>query len=167
LQVLDEGRLTDSQGRLIDFKNTLILMSSNLGAHAIQTYIDEPEVLKSEVEQALKTHFRPELINRLDETLIFNPLGKEALSKIIDIQLQGLQRRLAEQEVKLNLSERAKLQLADLGYDPQYGARPLKRALRRYVEDPLAEALLAQSKSEVQKTEYFIDYLDDAGWVIA
>ena len=167
LQVLDEGRLTDSQGRLIDFKNTLILMSSNLGAHAIQTYIDEPEVLKKEVELALKTHFRPELINRLDETLVFNPLGKEALGKIIDIQLEGLQRRLAEQEVKLNLSERAKLKLTDLGYDPQYGARPLKRALRRYVEDPLAEALLAQSKSEVQKTEYFIDYLDDAGWVIS
>lgn len=164
LQVLDEGRLTDSQGRLIDFKNTLILMSSNLGAQAIQTHIDEPEALKQKVEQALRVHFRPELINRLDETLIFNPLSKKVLKEIIDIQLQGLERRLAEREITLDLSERAKLKLADLGYDPQYGARPLKRALRRYIEDPLAEALLTQAKSEEQKTEYSIDYFDDLGW---
>ncbi|MAD61935.1 MAG: type VI secretion system ATPase TssH [Myxococcales bacterium] len=164
LQVLDEGRLTDSQGRLIDFKNTLILMSSNLGAHAIQTHIDEPQILRQKVEKALRTHFRPELINRLDETLVFNPLGKEALKKIIDIQLRGLEQRLAERDITLSLSERAKLKLADLGYDPQYGARPLKRALRRFVEDPLAEALLTQAKLEVQKNEYSLDYFDDLGW---
>ena len=164
LQVLDEGRLTDSQGRLIDFKNTLILMSSNLGAHAIQSHIDEPQILQQKVEKALRTHFRPELINRLDETLVFNPLSKEVLKKIIDIQLWGLAQRLAERNITLRLSERAKLKLADLGYDPQYGARPLKRALRRFVEDPLAEALLTQAKSEVQKNEYSLDYFDDLGW---
>ena len=91
-------------------------------------------------------------------------LSKEVLKEIIDIQLQGLERRLAEREITLDLSERAKLKLADLGYDPQYGARPLKRALRRYIEDPLAEALLTQAKSEEQKTEYSIDYFDDLGW---
>jgi ATP-dependent Clp protease ATP-binding subunit ClpB len=164
LQVLDEGRLTDSQGRLIDFKNTLILMSSNLGAHAIQSYIDEPEVMKREVQDALKAHFRPELINRLDETLIFSPLGKEALSEIIEIQLQRLQARLAEQEIQLTLTEGAKHQLTKVGYDPQYGARPLKRALRRYVEDPLAEALLLNTKKENHQNAYIIDYNDDLGW---
>ena len=166
LQVLDEGRLTDSQGRVVDFKNTLILMSSNLGAHAIQECVDDPEAMELEVQNALRKHFRPELLNRLDETLIFNPLSREALVKIVEIQVERLGARLAHREIQLVLTEEAKAQLGELGYDPQYGARPLKRAIRRYVEDPLAERLLRDAGSDTTESKYYIDYSDERGWSV-
>ena len=166
LQVLDEGHLTDGQGRFVDFKNTLILMSSNLGAHAIQSLVDDPEAMGREVQRSLKDHFRPELLNRLDETIIFNPLGREALTQIVNIQLKRLEGRLAEREVEITLTEEAKWQLIELGYDPQYGARPLKRAMRRYVEDPLADRLLRDTGHHDESRYYYVDYSEDFGWMI-
>jgi ATP-dependent Clp protease ATP-binding subunit ClpB len=149
LQLLDEGRLTDSQGRTIDFKNTMILMSSNLGATQIQGLSGDEEKMRHEVNKALRAHFRPELLNRLDETLIFKPLSRADLRAVVDIQLKRLEARLTESGVTLRVSEGAKNYLAAVGYDPDYGARPLKRELRRLVEDPLASALLsARGRSE-------------------
>ena len=166
LQVLDEGRLTDSQGRVIDFKNTLILMSSNLGAHEIQELVNEPDAMEREVQNALKQHFRPELLNRLDETLIFQTLSREDLVKIVDIQVARLQSRLEHRDIKLVLTEEAKEQLGALGYDPQYGARPLKRAVRRFVEDPLAERLLRDGGNNATESRYYVDYSDERGWTV-
>lgn len=168
LQVLDEGHLTDSQGRKVDFKNTLILMSSNLGAASIQSLIDDPEELTAEIQRALRGHFRPELLNRLDETLIFKPLERAQLDAIIGIQLRRLNERLSEQSLEVMLSEGARAQLAELGYDPQYGARPLKRALRRHLEDPLAEELLRHPDEASAQRELArvcqIDWRPEHGW---
>jgi len=127
----------------VDFKNTMILMSSNLGAAEIQGLSGDEERMRAEVTKALRAHFRPELLNRLDETLIFKPLSRADLRAVVDIQLRRLEARLADSGVSLRVSEGAKAYLAAVGYDPDYGARPLKRALRRWVEDPLAVALLS------------------------
>jgi len=151
LQLLDEGRLTDSQGREVNFKNTMILMSSNLGAEAIQGLADQPERLREQVNLALKAHFRPELLNRLDETLIFKSLTQADLRRVVEIQLDRLARRLEEAGVGLMVSDVAKDQLALLGYDPDFGARPLKRVIRRYVEDPLSSALLSLPAQDVDQ----------------
>ena len=148
LQLLDEGRLTDSQGREVNFKNTMILMSSNLGAEAIQGLSDDPEQLNERLQAALKAHFRPELLNRLDETLVFKPLGREAIRSVVDIQLKRLALRLEEAGVGLEVSGEARDRLAELGYDPDFGARPLKRVIRRFVEDPLASSLLSTPQLE-------------------
>ncbi len=144
LQVLDDGRLTDGQGRTVDFRNTVIVMTSNLGSDLIQTLAGEANYqdMRDSVMQVVATHFRPEFINRVDDAVVFHPLGQAQLAGIAKIQLQRLNQRLAEQGLSLTLSEQAMDKLCQLGYDPVYGARPLKRVLVRYLENPLANALL-------------------------
>jgi ATP-dependent Clp protease ATP-binding subunit ClpB len=142
LQVLDEGRLTDGHGRTVDFKNTLIIMTSNLGSQYImQEDLDEGEI-REKVTDLLKTAFRPEFLNRVDEIVIFSRLGPTQIKQIVNIQLGYLQRRLAGRKLELSVSERMREYLARQGYDPVYGARPLKRAIQRLVQDPLARRLL-------------------------
>ncbi len=146
LQVLDDGRLTDGHGRTVDFRNTIIVMTSNIGSAAIQELTEkgaEPFEIEAQVRTQLKAFFRPELLNRIDETIIFQQLTKGQLHAIADIQLAILRRRLAERQYTLTLSGAAKDQLADEGYDPTFGARPLKRVIQQRIENPLASKLLA------------------------
>ncbi len=142
LQVLDDGRLTDGQGRLVDFKNTLIILTSNLGSQALNdTTLDVGEA-KEMVMEAVRGHFRPEFLNRLDEIVVFDRLSRENMDGIVDIQLDILAKRLAPRKIELELDEAARKWLADTGYDPVYGARPLKRVIQTYLQNPLAEMLL-------------------------
>ncbi|WP_028919167.1 ATP-dependent chaperone ClpB [Pseudoxanthomonas suwonensis] len=148
LQVLDDGRLTDGQGRTVDFRNTVIVMTSNLGSHQIQELSgdDSPEAyvqMKAAVMGVVQAHFRPEFINRLDDIVVFHPLDKAQIKSIARIQLRGLEKRLAERGLKLELSDAALELLANVGFDPVYGARPLKRAIQAQVENPLAQKILA------------------------
>jgi ATP-dependent Clp protease ATP-binding subunit ClpB len=142
LQFLDDGRLTDGQGRLVDFKNTIIIMTSNIGSNWIQEENDEKEI-KKRVNEALKAHFRPEFLNRIDDIVIFHRLADSQLGKIVDIQLAAVCKRLAEKHIQLNLTDAAKMLIAKEGYDPAFGARPLKRAIQRLVLDPLARQVIA------------------------
>jgi len=144
LQVLDDGRLTDGQGRTVDFRNTVIIMTSNLGSHVIQELSGEANYdrMKSAVMEIVQKHFRPEFINRVDDIVVFHPLGREQLRSIVDIQLGYLRRRLAEREIELVLQEDARDALAAAGFDPVYGARPLKRAIQQQLENPLAQRIL-------------------------
>jgi ATP-dependent Clp protease ATP-binding subunit ClpB len=142
LQVLDDGRLTDSQGRTVDFTNTVIIMTSNVGSQHIRGATTDEQV-RELVMAELREHFRPEFLNRLDEIVVFHQLGREQLRSIVDIQLQRFQRRLKERELTLEVTDAAKDLLGNLGYDPTYGARPLKRVIQRHLENPLAEQLLA------------------------
>jgi ATP-dependent Clp protease ATP-binding subunit ClpB len=151
LQILDEGRLTDGKGRTVDFKNTVIIMTSNIASTYIHEAMnghggDEPpaisEVLRKRIHEALLEHFRPEFLNRVDEIVIFNPLGKENIKKIIELQLGYLKNLLAERKIQIELTPRANELLFREGYDPQFGARPLKRAIQRLLQDPLAMKLL-------------------------
>ncbi len=141
LQVLDDGRLTDSQGRTVDFTNTVIIMTSNVGSQFISQAKSDEEIRKAVTEE-LRAHFRPEFLNRLDETVVFHQLGREQLRSIVDIQLRRFEKRLRERELLLVVSDDAKDLLGNLGYDPTYGARPLKRVIQRHLENPLAEQLL-------------------------
>ena len=144
LQVLDDGRLTDSQGRVVDFKNTVIIMTSNLGSHKIQEMVGESyESVKAEVMEAVGQHFRPEFVNRIDEIVVFHPLGMSQMSGIAAIQLDRLRQRLQERELDIELSADAMNKLVAVGYDPVYGARPLKRAIQQEIENPLSLKLLA------------------------
>ncbi|GGN38791.1 MULTISPECIES: ATP-dependent chaperone ClpB [Marinomonas] len=145
LQVLDDGRLTDGQGRTVDFKNTVIVMTSNLASDLIQEYqsADQYEEIKAKVMEVVGMHFRPEFINRIDEAVVFHPLMKSQIKGIATVQLSHLNERLAEMGMSLVLTEVAADQLVEVGYDPIYGARPLKRAIQRWVENPLANELLA------------------------
>ncbi|MGE0789230.1 MAG: ATP-dependent chaperone ClpB [Sandaracinaceae bacterium] len=142
LQVLDDGRLTDGQGRTVDFKNTVIILTSNVGSQHIMQLSDEDEIQRA-VMNDLRQHFRPEFLNRLDETVVFHRLAKEDLRKIVDIQLAGFAKRLARREIGLEVTNEAKDYLAEVGYDPTFGARPLKRAIQKHLENPLAEEILA------------------------
>jgi ATP-dependent Clp protease ATP-binding subunit ClpB len=144
LQVLDDGRLTDGQGRTVDFQNCVIVMTSNLGSQKIQELSGEAnyEEMKAASLEILGQHFRPEFVNRVDDVVVFHPLGKEQIRKIVDIQLANLQSRLAGRDMGIRLTEAASDRLAEAGFDPVYGARPLKRAIQQYVENPLAEAIL-------------------------
>jgi ATP-dependent Clp protease ATP-binding subunit ClpB len=144
LQVLDDGRLTDGQGRTVDFRNTVIIMTSNLGSDIIQQLAGEKQYarMKSEVMERVQQHFRPEFVNRIDDIIVFHPLGSEQIRAIVDIQLAGLRARLAERDMTLTLSLAARDQLGEAGFDPVYGARPLKRAIQQQVENPLAESIL-------------------------
>jgi ATP-dependent Clp protease ATP-binding subunit ClpB len=142
LQVLDDGRLTDSQGRTVDFSNTVIILTSNVGSQHI-TRARGDEEIKTAVMGELRAHFRPEFLNRLDETVVFHQLGREQLRDIVDIQLRRLEKRLRERELGLEVTGEAKDLLGNLGYDPTYGARPLKRVILRLIENPLAEAMLS------------------------
>lgn len=145
LQVLDDGRLTDGQGRTVDFRNTVIVMTSNLGSERIQEMAGEGhyEEMKSAVMEILGEYFRPEFINRVDESVVFHPLGRKQIHKIAEIQIEILRARLAERDIKLELTDEALDQLADAGFDPVYGARPLKRAIQQSIENGLAQEILA------------------------
>ncbi|WP_086479768.1 ATP-dependent chaperone ClpB [Oceanospirillum sanctuarii] len=146
LQVLEDGRLTDGQGRTVDFRNTVIVMTSNLGSDVIQAYGGQDEQydeMKNKVMDVVGSHFRPELVNRIDEVVVFHSLGRDAVKGIARIQLQRLQQRLDERELTIQLSEDALDQLVEVGFDPVYGARPLKRALQRWIENPLAQEILS------------------------
>jgi ATP-dependent Clp protease ATP-binding subunit ClpB len=144
LQVLDDGRLTDGQGRTVDFRNTVIIMTSNLGSHLIQEMSGEEnyERMKAAVMEVVGTHFRPEFINRIDETVVFHPLDQAEIRKIADIQLNNLRQRLAARDLGIQISDEALDLLAEAGFDPVYGARPLKRAIQQQVENPLAQQIL-------------------------
>jgi ATP-dependent Clp protease ATP-binding subunit ClpB len=151
LQVLDDGRLTDGQGRTVDFKNTVIILTSNLGSDKLTSLADRQDLSNAERQQAmeqamaevLRAHFRPEFLNRIDEMLIFNPLARDHIRRIVDIQLSRIQARLAKRELKFEITAAAKDWLVEAGFDPQYGARPLKRALQRHVEDELARRVIS------------------------
>jgi ATP-dependent Clp protease ATP-binding subunit ClpB len=147
LQLLDDGRLTDGKGRTVDFKNTVVIMTSNVGSHYIAEHAarsggDLTEGVRREVLDALRAHFRPEFINRVDEIIVFHALTREQMRSIIDIQLRGLMKRLEDRKIRVDLTDRAKDLLIAEGYDPTYGARPLKRTIQRRVLDPLAMRVL-------------------------
>lgn len=143
LQIMDDGRLTDSHGRTVDFKNTVIIMTSNIGSHYFNEEKDFLKV-KDAVMRELKAHFRPEFLNRIDEIILFHPLRKEHMKEIVDIQLRYINKRLQEKKISLELTPSAKELLAEKGYDPVYGARPLKRAIQKFILDPLAEKIIAR-----------------------
>lgn len=143
LQVLEDGRLTDSHGRTVDFRNTVIVMTSNLGSAQIQELVGDREAQRAAVMDAVSAHFRPEFINRIDEVVVFEPLGREQIAGITEIQLGRLRSRLAERELSIELSPEALDKLIAVGYDPVYGARPLKRAIQRWIENPLAQLILS------------------------
>jgi ATP-dependent Clp protease ATP-binding subunit ClpB len=145
LQVLDDGRLTDGQGRTVDFRNTLIVMTSNLGS---QFLVDQPEgqdsdAVREPVMAVVRASFRPEFLNRVDEIILFHRLKRDQMGRIVDIQFVRLAKLLEDRKVTLTLDPKAREWLADKGYDPSYGARPLKRVIQKFVQDPLAELILA------------------------
>jgi len=143
LQVLDDGRMTDGQGRTVDFKNTVIVMTSNLGSQMIQQMAgDDYQVIKLAVMGEVKTYFRPEFINRIDEVVVFHALDERHIKSIAAIQLEHLEARLGKMEIKLVIDESALAELAQAGFDPVFGARPLKRAIQSQIENPLAKELL-------------------------
>ncbi len=145
LQVLDDGRLTDGQGRTVDFRNTVVVMTSNLGSDVIQTLAGEEnyDAMKSAVMEVVGQHFRPEFVNRVDEQVVFHPLQRDQIQGIADIQLNRLRARLAEQEIEMQIDDKALNMICDIGYDPVYGARPLKRVIQKYIENELANRLLS------------------------
>jgi len=144
--VLDDGRITDSKGKTVDFKNTILIMTSNIGSQILLEGIDKDGNIKKEASQmvmdSLKNHFRPEFLNRLDEIILFKPLDKGAISGIVDILLKDLNARIKEKELKLTITESAKTHIIEEGYDPIYGARPLKRYLQKNVETLVARKIL-------------------------
>jgi ATP-dependent Clp protease ATP-binding subunit ClpB len=143
LQVLDDGRLTDGQGRTVDFRNTVVVMTSNLGSHKIQSMEDsDPALVKLAVMAEVKTHFRPEFINRVDEIVVFHALDEKHIGQIARIQLQGLEKRLAKMDMHLKVTDAALQKIAEAGFDPVYGARPLKRAIQQQIENPLSRLIL-------------------------
>ena len=159
LQVLDDGRLTDGQGRTVDFRNTVIIMTSNLGSQYIQELVHDEERMREAVMEVLRQHFRPEFLNRLDEVIIFRPLTKEDLKQIVDIQIKRLARLLEDRRMQIRLTDRAKERLAEEGYDPVYGARPLKRVIQRRIQDKLAMEILEGRFMEGDIIE--VDYDDE------
>jgi ATP-dependent Clp protease ATP-binding subunit ClpB len=144
LQVLDDGRLTDGQGRVVDFTNTLIVLTSNLGSQYLANLEDGQDAasVEPQVMEAVRGHFRPEFLNRLDEVILFHRLGQEHMGPIVKIQVERVARLLKDRKIALDLTEAAERWLGRVGYDPVYGARPLKRAVQRYLQDPLAVKLL-------------------------
>jgi len=152
LQILDDGRITDSQGHTVDFKNTILLMTSNIGSHHLQEGVTDDGEIPSQTRDAvfgeLRAQFRPEFLNRIDDILLFKPLTPKEIIKIVGLLTKDLIARLEEREVKLTLSDEALQWIADQGYDPVYGARPLKRFLQRNVETPLAKAIIADQLPE-------------------
>jgi ATP-dependent Clp protease ATP-binding subunit ClpB len=142
--VLDDGRLTDGHGRTVDFRNTVIVMTSNLGSQRIQELAGEEHYarMKAGVLEIVSQHFRPEFLNRIDDVVVFHPLQREQIRRIVDIQLEYLRRRLGEREIALVLDDSARDRLAEAGFDPVYGARPLKRAIQQQLENPLAQRIL-------------------------
>jgi ATP-dependent Clp protease ATP-binding subunit ClpB len=160
--VLDDGRLTDGHGRTVDFRNSVVVMTSNLGSQLVQELAGEEKYaqMKSAVMEIVGQHFRPEFINRVDELVVFHPLGRAQIRAIADIQLELLRKRLAERDLSLELSDAALDQLAAAGFDPVYGARPLKRAIQQRLENPLAQRILAGEFAT--GTRVRVDWVDDA-----
>jgi ATP-dependent Clp protease ATP-binding subunit ClpB len=155
LQVLDDGRITDSKGKTVDFCNTVIVMTSNIGSEQIMTTLLNPkhnpnqtEDLRQQVTTALRSHFRPEFINRVDELTIFEPLKKTELRQIVTIQIRHIEKMLSDQKIQIQLSPAAQDYLTDVGYDPIYGARPLKRAIQRELQNPIATKILENTFGE-------------------
>jgi ATP-dependent Clp protease ATP-binding subunit ClpC len=150
LQILEDGRLTDGHGRTVDFKNAVVIMTSNLGTEEfrrqsvgfLQRDKDEEQRLRNSIETALRNTFRPELLNRVDDTIIFHSLTEEHLAKIVDLLIVDVEQRLSERNIALEVNDEAKLWLISKGYNPEYGARPLRRAIQRYVENPLSTKIL-------------------------
>jgi len=160
LQVLDDGRLTDGQGRTVNFKNTVIVMTSNLGSSIIQEMSGigaSEEKIEAAVRDLLKGAFRPEFLNRIDETIVFHPLGKDQLARIVDVQLDHLRKRLAMRNIKLDITPDARKLLAEEGYDPQFGARPLKRVIQQRIENPLASKILVGEFGEGDTIKIEVD----------
>jgi ATP-dependent Clp protease ATP-binding subunit ClpB len=145
LQVLDDGRLTDGQGRTVDFRNTLIVMTSNLGAEYLVAQADgeDSDKVRDQVMAEVRGHFRPEFLNRVDEIILFHRLRREHMGRIVDIQMEHLKKLLEDRKIAVTLEPKAREWLADKGYDPAYGARPLKRVIQKAVQDPLAEFILS------------------------
>jgi ATP-dependent Clp protease ATP-binding subunit ClpB len=148
LQILDDGCLTDGQGRTVDFKNTIVIMTSNIGSHRILEHRGafsgaDYAIMRATVLDELRQHFRPEFLNRVDEIIVFHALSQEQLEHIVDIQLQRLRKRLAERRITLELDEAAKRHIVNVGYDANYGARPLKRTIQKELETPLGRKILA------------------------
>jgi ATP-dependent Clp protease ATP-binding subunit ClpB len=159
LQLLDDGRLTDGQGRTVDFRNTIVIMTSNIGSVLFQEMNEfNRDEIREQILQALRAHFRPEFLNRIDEIVIFNPLDIFQIKRIVDLQLRQVQKRLDERKIKLELTEEAKVELASRGFDPQYGARPLRRTIERDILNPLAQKLLAREFTEGDTIR--VDYRD-------
>jgi len=142
LQILDDGRLTDSKGRTVDFKNTVLIMTSNLGSREIQALSDDEKGVREAVTDVLREHFKPEFLNRIDDIVIFHRLSREQIVKIIDVQLERLRHMLGERNIAIVLEDSARELLAREGYDPSFGARPLKRAIQTMIQNPLAMKLL-------------------------
>jgi ATP-dependent Clp protease ATP-binding subunit ClpB len=166
LQILDDGRLTDGQGRTVDFKNTIVIMTSNVGSQRILDYRggfsgDGYERMKEAVLEEMRAHFRPEFLNRVDETIVFHALAEEHLKQIVDIQLGRVRARLADRQIQLELTDRARLNLVRTGYDPAYGARPLKRAIQKKIETPLGRLLVGGKVLDGQSI--LVDALSDTG----
>jgi len=143
LQILEDGRLTDGKGRTVDFRNTVVILTSNIGSHWIQELSGKGEdAVREKVMEELRREFRPEFLNRLDEIILFRSLGREELARIISIMLRELNDRLADRKITVTVTEPARERLADIGYDPTYGARPLRRAIQKHLQDPLALLIL-------------------------
>jgi ATP-dependent Clp protease ATP-binding subunit ClpB len=143
LQILDDGRLTDGKGRTVDFRNTVLIMTSNIASQTIfELAPRDPDQMRRRVLEALQASFKPEFLNRVDDTVVFNPLGREEINRIIDLQLERLQALLAERKIALQLTQAARERLLREGYQPAYGARPMKRALQRLIQNPLAQKML-------------------------
>jgi len=161
LQVLDDGRLTDGHGRTVDFKNTVIIMTSNLGSDLIQELSTDEDYakMKAAVMEVVGSRFRPEFINRIDDAIVFHPLAQEHIRAITEIQLQQLQVRLTDRDIKLEFSDAALNKLSEAGFDPVYGARPLKRTIQELIENPLAQALLSGDIKTGDKID--IDLIED------
>jgi ATP-dependent Clp protease ATP-binding subunit ClpB len=164
LQVLDDGRLTDGKGRTVDFRNTVLIMTSNVASDLVQEMARrdarDREAMKDRLMEALRLTFRPEFLNRIDEIVTFGALGPEEIEKIVEIQLEELSRRLAERKVSVSLAEGARKLLAERGYDPVFGARPLKRTIQRMIENPLAVEVLA---GRVREGDHVVVEPDPAG----
>jgi ATP-dependent Clp protease ATP-binding subunit ClpB len=167
LQVLDDGRLTDSHGRTVDFRNTVIIMTSNIGSQYLLSipFDGDEKAIEREFERAkekvleeLKYHFRPEFLNRIDEIIVFKPLTMKELLQIVDLLVHSVNKRLADKNIHLELTEQAKEQLVKLGYEPAYGARPLKRTIQRYLENPLADKIIRGEVKEGDRVR--VDYSD-------
>ena len=161
LQILDDGRLTDGKGRTIDFRNTIIIMTSNLGSQVIKEMSQDFEKMEHKVREILDHHFRPEFLNRVDEVIIFKALSQDVILKILDIQIEELRKRLKQKKIDIDLSKAAKQLLAERGFDPVYGARPLKRTLQKDIQNPLALKILEGSYKSGDKVLIDVDSKGD------
>jgi len=155
LQLLDDGRLTDGQGRTVDFRNTLIVMTSNLGSEYLvaQADGDDTDKVRDQVMAEVRGHFRPEFLNRVDEIILFHRLKRDQMGRIVDIQIEHLKKLLEDRKITISLDPKAREWLAEKGYDPAYGARPLKRTIQKYVQDPLAELILSGGIKDGEKVK--------------